>query len=57
METYVQAPSSASTEQNAVSCFSCHNDNNGIKPSDLSHVFEDIISLPPNTDNKRILKE
>ncbi|MBP1224124.1 hypothetical protein [Flavobacterium sp. 1355] len=56
METYVQSPSSASTEQNAISCFSCHNDNNGIKPSDLSHVFEDIISLPPNTENKRILK-
>lgn len=56
METYVQSPSSASTEQNAISCFSCHNDNNGIKPSDLSHVFEDIISLPPNTENKRTLK-
>lgn len=54
METYVQSPSSASTEQNAISCFTCHNNNNGVKPDDLSHVFEDIISLPAN--NKRILK-
>ncbi|WP_264535138.1 hypothetical protein [Flavobacterium sp. N1736] len=54
METYVQPPSSASTESNAISCFSCHSDNNGVKPTDLSHVFEDIISLPAN--NKRILK-
>lgn len=56
METYVQSSSSASTEQTAISCFSCHNNNNGVKPGDLSHVFEDIISLPPNTQTKRILK-
>jgi hypothetical protein len=53
METYVQPPTSASTEQNSISCFSCHNNNNGVKPSDLSHVFEDLISLPAN--NKRNL--
>lgn len=53
METYVQPPTSASTEQNAISCFSCHQDNSSLKPSDLSHIFEDIISLPSNTNNNR----
>ncbi|MBP4139331.1 hypothetical protein [Flavobacterium geliluteum] len=56
METYVQSPSSASTEQNAISCFSCHSNsnNNGVLPDDLSHIFEDLIPLPAN--NKRVIK-
>lgn len=54
METYVQSPSSASTDSTAISCFSCHHNKNGLLPGDLSHVFEDIISLPAN--NKRIIK-
>ncbi|RZJ53203.1 MAG: hypothetical protein EOO44_09295 [Flavobacterium sp.] len=49
METYVQPSSTASTDSTAVSCFSCHNNNNDVKPGDLSHVFDDLISLPPNT--------
>jgi hypothetical protein len=44
METYFQF--GTQYNQNG-SCFRCHSDNNGLAPSDLSHVFEDIRSLPP----------
>ncbi|WP_166926195.1 hypothetical protein [Flavobacterium poyangense] len=54
METYVQPSSTASTESTAVSCFSCHNKNNGLEPKDLSHVFGELISLPPGNTKKTI---
>ncbi|TEB43320.1 hypothetical protein D0809_14190 [Flavobacterium circumlabens] len=56
METYVQPSSTASTDSTAISCFSCHNQNNGVKPGDLSHVFDELIPLPAN-NNKKVKKK
>lgn len=47
METYVQSPSSASTSANSISCFSCHNNKNGLAPGDLSHVFGETKTILP----------
>lgn len=47
METFVQSPSSASTSANSISCFSCHSNNNGLAPSDLSHVFGETKTILP----------
>jgi len=37
METFAQGP--------ATSCFSCHNNNGSLLPSDLSHIFSNIVPI------------
>lgn len=44
METYFQF--GATWNKNG-SCFRCHSNNNSLAPGDLSHVYDDIVKLPP----------
>lgn len=48
METYAQN----GEKYNAFgSCFSCHSNNNGLKPNDLSHIYSGLMKgLPPVTN-------
>lgn len=43
METYFQ---NGKPYKDFSSCFTCHNNNSGLKPIDLSHVFNDIVPIP-----------
>jgi len=43
METYAQVGSGSYFDSHP-SCFACHNNNNGLKPEDLSHVYQDILN-------------
>jgi len=43
METYAQLGSSTYFDDHP-SCFACHNNNNGLKPADLSHVYQDLLN-------------
>lgn len=50
METYFQSPSSASDSTDSRSCFYCHGYSlDPRKKNGLSHIFSDIIPLPPYT--------
>jgi hypothetical protein len=54
METFVQSPSTASTDSTAISCFSCHSNNTSpsLQPKILSHVFGEIIPLSSSSKKK-----
>lgn len=45
METYVQDSASLYTQYG--SCLSCHSNNNGLAPDDLSHIYGGLIPLNP----------
>jgi hypothetical protein len=50
METYFQF---GNTYKSYGSCFGCHNNNNGLAPGDLSHVFDAIQPLSAVLNNKK----
>lgn len=49
METYAQ---NGMNYNEYGSCFSCHSNNGGLRPTDLSHVFKGIIPLPSEVGGK-----
>lgn len=56
METYVQ---NGETYNAYGSCFSCHSNNDGLKPDDLSHVYGGLLkglSTPPQRVGEKIKK-
>ena len=57
METFVQSPSTASTYSNSVSCFSCHNNSNELKPESLSHVFVRLQGLKPKNNMLKVVNK
>lgn len=53
METYAQ---NGMNYNEYGSCFACHSNNGGLKPTDLSHVFKGIIALPSESSKTPLKK-
>lgn len=55
METYAQNGDQYNTFG---SCFSCHSNNKGLKPGDLSHVFNGLLKgLPVPNPSMAIIRD